>query len=372
MSAESDDHSKVEEELAALLDRLGIPQRSLELTPDELARTDADAERVLTELLRQQRSPRQRRLLSVLRTNIPRIAVAVGVVALLTAVFVVRLGGEHPAHASTPPMLQFPYVANPTTSLSGRPASSQFLKLATAASQAKTAGSGDVQLIRLDAWWLETDQPPNTGASSRLVPTRSDNYFLPDGTVRLIESRGAALDPNGRLADGGSNGETTSNETFEGPETGPDYAAKLATDPDRLVRQLMNDGGGCEDQQLTYCLVTATTQLHYTYVVPPQLASALWKVLSERPDVTYLGKTRDRLNRAALAFAAPGSDESRQIVIFADPDTGAFLGNEEILIADSSELGLEAPAVVEFTALALSERVRRTAADAGRPTPDSS
>jgi hypothetical protein len=38
-------------------------------------------------------------------------------------------------------------------------------------------------------------------------------------------------------------------------------------------------------------------------------------------------------------------------VLYADPHTGAYLGIETILIEDSEELGLRAPAVIDFVAL---------------------
>ena len=93
------------------------------------------------------------------------------------------------------------------------------------------------------------------------------------------------------------------------------------------------------------------------------MAGAGWELLSELPDVSYLGSSRDRRDHERIAFVTPGSDQSRQVIIFADPDTGALTGSEEVLVQDSSELGLKAPAIVSFTSVVRSAFVTESSAE---------
>ena len=88
-----------------------------------------------------------------------------------------------------------------------------------------------------------------------------------------------------------------------------------------------------------YCLVTGFTFLHYNYVLRPSLNAALWRTLATEAGFRYLGTTVDRVGRTAVAFSAHGADPSRKVILLADPETGAFLGSEEVLVRDSRELG---------------------------------
>lgn len=106
---------------------------------------------------------------------------------------------------------------------------------------------------------------------------------------------------------------------------------------------------------------------HYTWVPSPDLTAALWRVLAEMDDVDYLGASVDRLGRRAVAFATPTSEADRHVLVYAEPDTGRFLGSEEILTAapagstdDEALSDLTYPAVINFTALAESRRIPRS------------
>lgn len=150
-----------------------------------------------------------------------------------------------------------------------------------------------------------------------------------------------------------------SDNTFNGHEAGPNYPETLSVEPAKLAAHLIQDEAECEAIR-AFCLSNAITQLKYNYVIEPRLMAALWHVLADEPTVSYLGTSRDRLNRNAIAFSLPGADTSRRIILFANPDTGALLGSEEILVSDSKELDLKAPAITEFTALVTSHRIAAT------------
>ncbi|MFT4008844.1 MAG: hypothetical protein QM655_02260 [Nocardioidaceae bacterium] len=98
--------------------------------------------------------------------------------------------------------------------------------------------------------------------------------------------------------------------------------------------------------------VETLEQFHWR-VRPP----AFWQALAERPDVTSLGTVRDRLDRNAVALVAPGATASQQLILFADPETGAFTGYEEILVGPDDELGLAPPAVISLAALSEVEAI---------------
>jgi hypothetical protein len=229
-----------------------------------------------------------------------------------------------------------------------------FEQLAKVAERQPFDDSGTIHKTVRDAWFLSTD--PATGKSSAasvLVPTVVEQFSFPNARVRVIERRGSPLDSNGQVTNkqgNWSDDPALSDDSFRSTKTEAGYPATLPTDPDALVTQLIEDETQCAGIR-AFCLSTALTQLHFKYAVPPAQTAALWRVLADEPTISWLGKSRDRLDREAVAFSLPGADTSRRILLFADPDTGDLLGSEEVLIEDSAELGLDAPAVVEFTAL---------------------
>ena len=105
------------------------------------------------------------------------------------------------------------------------------------------------------------------------------------------------------------------------------------------------------------CLIGDVVGLFHKYVVPPALTAALWRVLATDPTITYLGPVRDRLGRPAEAFSTPGEDGVSQRLLLIAPGTGAYLGEEVVLIAPSPSFDFQPPAVTSFSALVHSERV---------------
>jgi hypothetical protein len=207
-----------------------------------------------------------------------------------------------------------------------------------------------VQFVDIAGWWIETN--PDTGkaeASGGLMPVSDQIYTLADGTMRLIERRGAPLDPDKGRVDTDGEWIAFGDESFPGSdEEGPLYAQDLSADPQTLVAQLFPDLRACPS--LARCLATATRQLHGAYVVPSRVRAALWTALADAGSVWFLGHAADRLGRPAVVFAVDeGTD--RQLLLYADQDTGAYLGSEFVLIKDSEQLGLDAPSVISFTAL---------------------
>jgi hypothetical protein len=197
------------------------------------------------------------------------------------------------------------------------------------------------------------------GASSVLIPSHVSKYYFPDGTMRSIERRGLPLDDRGfvtRKEGSWSTRAPVSDETFDFSDHGPGFAAKLSTDPRRLFRQHVGDPAECQGSRAS-CLVSPLVDLHSSYVVPKKVVAETWRLLAQESGVSVISETRDRLGRHAIAFTIRGEDPNFQEVILADPATGAWLGNETVLVGRSSDFDFRAPAVVEFNAVVRSEFV---------------
>ncbi|OUZ10250.1 hypothetical protein BHE97_07795 [Aeromicrobium sp. PE09-221] len=215
----------------------------------------------------------------------------------------------------------------------------------------------------VNAWFTSSEHEADGSINSSLVSVTRESNFAPDGTMHIVESRGSDLDQHGRVTKPADEpgAPTTVNESFESNDPGPGFADELSTDPQRLRQQLdaRQDPETCAGTPAS-CLVIDTIDLFHSYVVRPELAAALWRTLASEPEVTYLGEVNDRLNRPADAFVVPGLDQTTQLLIFLDPETGLYLGDEEILIEPSEAFEFEPPAVLSFSALVEARRVPAT------------
>lgn len=353
MSDKFEDPEVVADELRTLLRDLGVVPHDLTERVGERERADRDLARILSETGASRPAVREPR----------RVAALVAVACVLAAVLVVIrpwTGSEPAIAARTPAMLSLHDSGEGLLSAAGTVATDELAVLADRAELQPAPASAPVQLIGRSSWLLSTDEgEPGAIGKSVVVPTVSLQYYQADGTVRVIERRSHPLDRDGRLTESiGQWSKTPSrtDETFDGPEVGPRYADELSLKPRALERSMIDDEAACRKTR-AYCLFAGFTFLHYNYVIAPSLNAALWRTLAAEPGFRYLGKTTDRLGRHAVVLSADGTDPSRKVVLLADPETGALLGSEEVLVRDSRELGLEAPAVVEFTALEESSRV---------------
>lgn len=352
-----EDNERVADELRQMLLRAGAEPRDLTPLPGQPERIDRALERALatakdpaSERGGASRSQRRR----------PVRAVAAGLVAAAAAAVVVSLvldGGTHPpaAQAGTPPMLSYELAPDGDIATEGQAAGRELRALAEARATTTAPASGEVQHVSAVGWWATTlDEGGSQDPTTSLVPVRSDSYFFPDATMRVIERRGLPLTTDGRIDDSipAPDGPIVSDDSFTSADPGPDYAAHLPTTADALRSRLTRD----DDPQLcarfqAACLVNDLIDLHRSYVVPPAVDAAFWDVLADEEDISYLGATIDRLGREALAFTVPSSDRVSQIVVFAAPDSGAFLGDELVLVKPSDAYSFQPPAVTSFTAL---------------------
>ena len=361
MPGDVPEHAEMEQEVRQLLQDLGARPRNLELTQEEQDRTGRAASSALAAILSSPSSdtPSQRTSTQPVATRSgqdrerrPRrgwvLTAAAALVVAIASVPIVRIFSEHtdPAAASTPAMAQFDPGGREHT----QTADDALITLADSASKQPTTADLPVQLIATQTWHY-AEEPAVLAA----VP--SERYLLSNGTVRLIEREAQPLDPDGRIRTGIDikSLPITSDKSFPGPETGPEYPSTLSTDPSELVKQLIPEPDEC--QQTAACLVQEIVNLHTSYVLPPALSAALWTTLAKSGQAEYLGQTRDRLGRPAVALRVPTADADHYTVVYADPISGALLGTDLILTSADHRLSITAPAVMGFTAITLAQRV---------------
>lgn len=224
---------------------------------------------------------------------------------------------------------------------------------ATAASAPVELADGDVQRVATYAWLLVQDG--DTGQVST-VPTQSLWWVAPDGAIRSTQIRTGAITPDGQIDPTAvpQAAPPVSTDEFPAGSLVPATLAELPRDPAALTVELEILAGGemCTVDPATQatCLITAVQQLFSQYVVPGDLAAAMWSALAEQTAVTDLGSTTDRFGRDGVAVAvAPSSGSPAAVtVLIISPTDGQLLGVESIAVSDPQ--GPIAPSVTGFTA----------------------
>lgn len=346
-------------ELRALLDSLGLEQAArgpVQLDPIAQAKADqmlADVRAARDAELREMEA-RPRRL----RITFRRVALAsVLCIASTLAIVVVPWGGGRPALADTPPLLRFSLAKEGEYPATGGSARRVLEQLATRARSQPQRERLAVQEIELDGW-LATSSPAGQARPARtaIVPVHSSIYVFSNGDRRAIDRRGKPLDQHGRLALS-PNRELPFSDVITrlDHERGPEFAQDLPSDPARMLAILApKDACG---NRVGGCLLKQVSEMYNNYVIDPELAGRLWRVLRSQPTITTLGTGVDRLGRKVVALTSVGLTPSEQLIVLANPDTGAYLGSEVILIKRDRAYGIKPPAVIQFTALLSSRRV---------------
>lgn len=345
------------------LDRLRQDLANAGVTSDVLRQAihdREDARAIAANAIAASREPSARRRKSPWgRVAVVGLAAAALVLAFVLFEITGNPATTTPAAAATPPLLSIDGASANGFPESGTPAAPHLERLAELAARQPGGPQGPVQHVRTVGWGATADE---TSATSEpvgvLIPQIIDTYFLPDGRLRAIERFGSPLDQDGRPTDRTghwSDNDPVSDYVLDDMRPGPNYADKLPTeDPAALVEALLGPEP-CTDY-VGGCLLRQAESLYGTYVPTPQLRSALWLALAEEPSITYLGRTEDRLGRDAEVFTALSSRGNHQMLAFADPRTGAWLGSESILIRPLKDSGFDPPAVVEFTGIESSAR----------------
>ena len=341
-------------ELRALLDSIGVePIRPGTVALDAVER--ASAERMLARILAEKNAPR--RVPSTRRTA--RRLVIAGLVSAIvgTALVVFPWAGTRPAVADTPPLLNFSLVKDRQFPAVGRDARRVLNSLASRARGQRAPAALPIQNIELEGWWASSSLGhKDTAAQTAVVPVHSSIYVLPAGDRRTIERRGTPLDKHGRVTARPNHEKPTSDTTTSlDPSRGPNFPQTLPADMSKL-RQLLAPSQSCGSNR-GGCLLKEASELHNNYAIDPDLRARLWTMLAKEPTVTTLGKGTDRLGRQVVALTSPSLTPGEQFIVLADPETGAYLGSETILIKSTTAFDIKPPAVIEFTALVSSRRV---------------
>lgn len=157
---------------------------------------------------------------------------------------------------------------------------------------------------------------------------------------------------------GGDTLKALADTTFPNPEPGASHAELLPTTTQGL-RSALVDGYDAATLAETPggILLWEITALTSSYALPPDVISAIWDTLADEPSVTLLGTALDRRGREALVFSAAAADGYSQQLLLADPETGAILGDELVLVESSPAYSFTPPAVTSFNTIVRSERI---------------
>jgi hypothetical protein len=201
--------------------------------------------------------------------------------------------------------------------------------------------------------WLFSGSPDARAAE--LITTRTDFWIRTDGSARVDQDRGPALDLKGQLkgAENLAPGGGLSTDEIPAGTYDPQLPATLPRAPNDLRAALLQQVNGVQcasATEQTWCLTYEVQQLYSRYVMPADLAAAIWQVLANEPNIRDLGTTTDRLGRPADAIAIPSPPSlppSQVLVFLTSPTTGRLIGTETVTL-HSTALNITKPTVTGF------------------------
>jgi hypothetical protein len=269
------------------------------------------------------------------------------------------------------------------------PAAAAALNRAADVAAAQPAGSGEgYRHTKSEGAHLSgvTGGPDHPGGIWALVPVEREIWIGPDGSGRLIESRGEPIwfgpaDEAAWVAAGSPDllGGQDSDTRF-GP-TSPDFEPGTAQpwpgslhyeDLDALptdvgaLRAVIDAraaaGGGATDYQR----FTIVGDLLRETVGTPELRAALYRVAAGLGGVELLGSMSDRAGRIGIGVAMTSHDSSRGLerrTLIFDPDTSMLLAEEDVLLEPVDWLDAEPPLVIGYNTYLVSDIVAAIPSD---------
>jgi hypothetical protein len=243
-----------------------------------------------------------------------------------------QMGGKPPA--ARPILLNLAEVADRQPALS-RPANAKY------------------GYVKFNEWYLNVAVAQGR-TSTAVIPSVVEQWTPTSSSdsVRRLERRGEPV------LTGYGDQETAAVVTSDTPLSDEVLPAGSLVSPP--VEALPLDAGGLRRALLgtkpvpadipeAYQLIQSVIDLHSERIVSPQLSAALWRMLSDQPQLSYLGSTTDRAGRAgvAIAFEAKVGLPKRWVLIV-DPKTGRLNSSEEILTTDPGKLNVTVPAVIGY------------------------
>jgi len=210
------------------------------------------------------------------------------------------------------------------------------------------------------SWYLHTSVGDGR-TTSEIVPSITETWTGPDGTVTVADSRGAAqpAGPPGPTGDAEALAALPDHADAEVTRYAPGEhgtgAGELPADPAALRSALLGNEQVPDGPEL----IRAADDILRTTPVAPEGLSALWRALALQPDLVSYGATTDRAGRRAVAIGIEsdaGGLPARELLLL-DPDTGRPLGSEEVLTTDPGLLNVRVPAVISYEVYLAADRV---------------
>jgi hypothetical protein len=263
------------------------------------------------------------------------------------------------------------------------PAAAAALNRAADVAAAQPAGSGvGYRHMKSEGAYLsgiggDSNHPDGIWA---LVPVEREIWIGPDGSGRLIESRGEPIwfGPEDEAAWvaagspdllGGQDSDTRFGPTPPGFEPGTpqpwpgslhyEDLDALPTDVGALravIDARAAAGGGATD----YGRFTIVGDLLRETVGMPELRAALYRVAAGLGGVELIGSMTDRAGRTGIAVAMtshqPGRGLERRTLIF-DPDTSMLLAEDDVLFERVDWLDADPPLVIGYNTYLVSDIV---------------
>jgi hypothetical protein len=213
-----------------------------------------------------------------------------------------------------------------------------------------------------------------------LVPVSREIWIKPDGSGRIIESRGepiwfgpadlaawqAAGSPDFHIT---PHSDTRFGPTPPGvdpwtpqPEPGglflPDVDS-LPTDLEAL-RRLIDQRAAANVGSTDYERFTIIGDLLRETAAAPMVRAALYRVAAGLNGVELVGSVRDRAGRTGTAVSMTNAQSSRGLerrVLIFDPGTSALLGEEDVLLHKVDWLDADPPIVIGYNTYLVSDVV---------------
>jgi hypothetical protein len=177
-------------------------------------------------------------------------------------------------------------------------------------------------------------------------PSTRESWIGPDGSGRVLHTSGAATFPSEEdrriWEEAGSPdlyAHLTEDELFEPGELFYPDRADLPSDPEELLelierREIPGTGGPSGDWE-TFSIIG---DLLRETSLQPKVRAALYQIAAELPGVELVGRVLDGAGREGVAVASrhENTDAPSRLELVFDPTTAELLGENEVLIADST------------------------------------
>lgn len=213
-----------------------------------------------------------------------------------------------------------------------------------------------------------------------LVPVMREIWVKPDGSGRLVESRGEPIwfgpaDKAAWLAEGSPDlvGDRQVDIQLKPQPPGVlpwtvqlwpgsgyvEDVDSLPTDPAAL-RQVIDQRAAASGGAKDYERFTIIGDLLRDTVAVPQVRAALYRVAAGLGGVQLLGSVTDRAGRTGTAVAMTNSQSSRGLerrTLIFDPQTSMLLGEEDVLLHKVDWLDADPPTVIGYNTYLVSDIV---------------